>query len=98
MNRRNFIGGLFAGAAVRTWPFRVYSFPTEIAKPVLVFSSCGGLAREVWYVHGAQLLALRDLGAIHGIRSYISPDDPSPAGYLNLSRAPYPGRLGKYNP
>lgn len=33
MNRRGFlrtiIGGVAAGAAVRTWPFRVYSFPTE---------------------------------------------------------------------
>jgi hypothetical protein len=34
MNRRAFlgslIGGLAAGAAVRSWPFRVFSFPTEI--------------------------------------------------------------------
>lgn len=34
MNRRNFlrltVGGVAAGAAVRTWPFRVYSFPGEI--------------------------------------------------------------------
>lgn len=34
MDRRNFfrsmIGGVAAAAAVRTWPFRVYSFPTEI--------------------------------------------------------------------
>jgi hypothetical protein len=34
MNRRNFlgtlIGGVAAAAAVRTWPFRVYSFPTEL--------------------------------------------------------------------
>jgi len=33
MNRRNFIGmmvgGVAAAAAVRTWPFRVYSFPSE---------------------------------------------------------------------
>lgn len=33
-DRRNFlrsmIGGLAATAAVRTWPFRVYSFPNEI--------------------------------------------------------------------
>ena len=35
MNRRGFltslIGGVSATAAVRTWPFRVYSFPTDIA-------------------------------------------------------------------
>ena len=32
MKRRNFlIGGIAASAAVRTWPFRVYSFPSQIA-------------------------------------------------------------------
>ena len=34
MNRRGFlgtlVGGVIASAAVRTWPFRVFSFPTEI--------------------------------------------------------------------
>jgi len=30
MRRRQFIGGLLASAAVRTWPFRVFSFPSEI--------------------------------------------------------------------
>ena len=31
MKRRNFlIGGIAAAAAVRTWPFRVYSFPSQI--------------------------------------------------------------------
>lgn len=34
MNRRGFlgklIGGVAAAAAVRTWPFRVYSFPAEV--------------------------------------------------------------------
>lgn len=37
MDRRNFlrsmIGGLAAGAAVRTFPFRVFSFPTDIVIP-----------------------------------------------------------------
>ena len=37
MNRRNFlhsmIGGVAATAAVRTWPFRVYSFPSVITVP-----------------------------------------------------------------
>jgi len=37
VNRRNFlqsmIGGLAASAAVRQWPFRVYSFPTDIVLP-----------------------------------------------------------------
>jgi hypothetical protein len=34
MNRRHFfnslIGGIAATAAVRTWPFRVYSFPSDL--------------------------------------------------------------------
>jgi hypothetical protein len=34
MNRRSFlgtlVGGIAATAAVRTWPFRVFSFPAEI--------------------------------------------------------------------
>jgi hypothetical protein len=36
MNRRNFlglVGGVSMAAAVRTWPFRVYSFPSEIVAP-----------------------------------------------------------------
>jgi hypothetical protein len=37
MNRRNFIGtlvgGLAASAAVRTWPFRVFSFPSKPVWP-----------------------------------------------------------------
>jgi hypothetical protein len=36
MDRRNFlrtlVGGIAAGAAVRTFPFRVFSFPTEIKR------------------------------------------------------------------
>jgi hypothetical protein len=34
VNRRSFlnltVGGIAAAAAVRTWPFRVYSFPSDI--------------------------------------------------------------------
>lgn len=37
MNRRGFIGmligGIAAAAAVRTWPFRIYSFPAEVKAP-----------------------------------------------------------------
>src|ERR1700675_180163 len=39
MNRRSFfrkmIGGVAAAAAVRTWPFRVYSFPSQV-KPIAI--------------------------------------------------------------
>jgi hypothetical protein len=30
---RTMVGGLAAGVAVRTWPFRVYSFPSDIVLP-----------------------------------------------------------------
>jgi hypothetical protein len=33
VDRRAFIGGLLASAAVRTWPFRVFSFPSEVKVP-----------------------------------------------------------------
>lgn len=37
MNRRGFlrslVGGVAAAAVVRTFPFRVYSFPTEVVLP-----------------------------------------------------------------
>ena len=40
MDRRGFLGSLIGGvatsAAVRTWPFRVFSFPTEIIKPEII--------------------------------------------------------------
>ena len=38
MNRRGFlrtlVGGVAVGAAVRTWPFRVYSFPAEVGPEI----------------------------------------------------------------
>ena len=44
MDRRDFlrslIGGLAASAAVRTFPFRVYSFPTEITPRELLYLDC----------------------------------------------------------
>lgn len=42
IDRRNFmrsmIGGVAATVAVRTWPFRVYSFPTTIKSPTIHIS------------------------------------------------------------
>jgi len=42
MERRSFlsslIGGVAATAALRTFPFRVYSFPSDIATPQLLFN------------------------------------------------------------
>lgn len=41
MNRRHFLGTLVGGvataAAVRSWPFRVFSFPSEIGRPQPLF-------------------------------------------------------------
>jgi hypothetical protein len=76
MNRRNFlgslVGGIAAGAAVRTWPFRVYSFPSElkIFDPVVgqtVYATGAGGSNyfqvgDVMVVHPAQAHALRQLG------------------------------------
>lgn len=40
MDRRNFlrslVGGVAATAAVRTWPFRIYSFPSQVVTPSVV--------------------------------------------------------------
>ena len=42
MNRREFlstlVGGVSVNAAVRTWPFRVFSFPSKIVIPTHRFS------------------------------------------------------------
>lgn len=52
VNRRDFlctmIGGVAATAAVRTWPFRVFSFPSEIARPRVIWKALG--ARSANYL------------------------------------------------
>lgn len=53
MNRRNFlgklIGGVAATAAVRTWPFRVYSFPRRVRVDHLDLMRWGeGTFSELW--------------------------------------------------
>ena len=53
MDRRGFlkslVGGLAVGAAVRTWPFRVYSFPSEIVVPEVPSSMVLDQLNEVTY-------------------------------------------------
>jgi len=48
MDRRGFlktlIGGVAAATAVREFPFRVFSFPTEVAKPVALTDVLAGFA------------------------------------------------------
>ena len=55
-DRRNFlrtlVGGLAATAAARTWPFRVYSFPTEIIQPnfdLITAQTLAALRDEIVY-------------------------------------------------
>lgn len=62
MNRRNFmrslVGGVAAAAAVRTFPFRVFSFPTEIVVPPLQvhISEIGVLNAETLKVIDSEML------------------------------------------
>ena len=67
MNRRSFLGTLVGGvattAAVRTWPFRVYSFPsapvlTDFAtEPLMVkHVMAWNAAHELWYLRPGQKL------------------------------------------
>jgi hypothetical protein len=51
MNRRHFlstvVGGVAAAAAVRTWPFRVYSFPNKVELAPIDTSAMGTM-----WMHG----------------------------------------------
>jgi hypothetical protein len=56
MNRREFfstmIGGVAAASAVRTWPFRVFSFPSEIITPnfdLITAATLESLRDEILY-------------------------------------------------
>lgn len=69
MNRRSFlgqlIGGIAASAAVRTWPFRVYSFPDkiEIAYPDTVFGKLNRLFnQEESEIFGLQFVNFETFG------------------------------------
>ena len=69
MDRRNFlrkmIGGVAVAAAVRTWPFRVYSFPTVPTRvDMLDMSHWGGYDDYVWYLHPDQKKAFDAIQAI----------------------------------
>jgi hypothetical protein len=49
VNRRGFLTGLFAAAAVRTFPFRVYSFPSSLVAPDL-YERLDKAIKENWMV------------------------------------------------
>lgn len=52
MDRRNFlrdlVGGLAATAVVRSFPFRVFSFPSEIVLPEVLLISLSDARRLLW--------------------------------------------------
>lgn len=54
MDRRNFlrtlVGGVAGAAAVRTWPFRVYSFPSEVVIPNLPYVVSRFAPKDAIYV------------------------------------------------
>jgi hypothetical protein len=53
LNRRNFIGkivgGIATAAAIRTWPFRVYSFPSDVHASASDLFEKGILGRAVGF-------------------------------------------------
>jgi hypothetical protein len=61
MERRNFlrtlVGGVAVAAAVRTWPFRVYSFPSE---PVTAIPDDNVFFdNQIYYLHPFQAESLK---------------------------------------
>lgn len=101
MNRRNFlsmmVGGVAAAAAVRTFPFRVFSFPKEIKvaqcvpkeivalwKQRLDLIGCFGTdSGAEWWMHPAQLAALKQLG----FAAYAYPELRASNGLKELAAA-----------
>lgn len=107
MNRRGFLrtlaGGAAAAVAVRTFPFRVYSFPS--IEPIRWYASDWGYSgvhafSDVWILHPDQVRAFKDLGvkiedefytdSIAGIR-YIQSDVVGT--FQGLERSKYPTSL-----
>lgn len=76
MDRRSFlntfIGGIVGSAAIRTWPFRVYSFPSNIAAPVL-FVDSESIKLISWDPENGRLIAKRGANGF-----YELPLPPSP--------------------
>lgn len=94
MNRRSFlrslVGGVATAAAVRSWPFRVYSFPTA---PALPPGSIKFDKRIFWFRLRSAGRACGDkLPALYGIR-YIEDVENAGTKWLGLKRSPYPGAL-----
>jgi hypothetical protein len=98
MERRNFlrslVGGVAVAAAARSWPFRVYSFPSEpkiypgrlFQYTDRYFGLYGTDGHLIAYLNRDQLAAMRELGiALH--RPSL---DLSGLTWENLKRSPKP--------
>jgi hypothetical protein len=93
MDRRGFFGALIGGVAVaaaaRSWPFRVFSFPSQPIRWVGIDWGYNDSAVYVYYVHPAQAAAMKSLGGLQ----MCDERDFSSGTYFNLARSSYPGRL-----
>lgn len=72
MNRRNFlglmVGGVAAAAAVRTFPFRVFSFPNEPKLWIGTdygFSGCSSMSLAVWSKENLGSWLVDDMFYVH---------------------------------
>ena len=72
MNRRNFlglmVGGVAAAAAVRTFPFRVFSFPNEPKLWIGTdygFSGCSSMSLAVWSKENLGSWRVDDMFYVH---------------------------------
>jgi hypothetical protein len=99
MDRRGFlrslVGGVAVGAAVRTWPFRVYSFPSQIkSSSFIVSSNLFQPGDDILFLHPTQAKALNDLvyriTAVDQVERTISFEAIRQSQYhwKNLNRSP----------
>lgn len=86
MNRRSFlgslIGGVAASAAVRTWPFRVFSFPAEIVPATL--PATGLRFIQAFDPHQGRMISRLD--ALYGFGIRLDIPKTVEAGYSIASR------------
>jgi len=103
---QTFVGGIATAAAVRTWPFRVYSFPST---PVITSATARALKELIRRVTEDDDLWQDRLISVHwqakkfycGEQFIISPPELAGMRYIkgasefqNLSRSPKPFRVG----
>jgi hypothetical protein len=97
MERRSFlrslIGGVAAAAAVRTFPFRIYSFPGEIAIPKLLFNLGDIIEFEgVFQINPLTrrgLPILKKFVIVENVYSHLGSEKPLPISPYILQSGPY---------